>query len=52
MKEKMSRIKAIKTFFEKDGGTKVTMGELKDLSKDDREELARLAAAELGVEIG
>lgn len=49
--EKLSRIKIIKTFFEADGGRKVTFEELKALSLSQRTELSRLAAAELGVEI-
>ena len=47
----MSRIKAIKTFFEADGGKKLGMKELKDLTPDDKEELGILAAKELGVEL-
>jgi len=46
--EEMGRIEVIKTFFEKDGGRKVQMAELKALSQDEREELASLAAKELG----
>jgi len=49
--EKVGRVKAIKLFFEKDGGRKVTVQELKDLSQADRQELAELAAKELGVEL-
>lgn len=44
----MNRITAIKTFFEKDGGRKVSMDEIKALSGPERDELATLAAAELG----
>ena len=56
----MNRITAIKTFFEQNDGTEfnrifpprpVTMDELKNLPKKDREELGILAAAALGVEL-
>lgn len=53
----MARITAIKTFFERsdsitpDGGRKITMDELRALSNDDRNELAELAARELGATI-
>ena len=47
----MSNIEAIKTFFEKDGGRKVTMEELKTLTPFERSELAKLCAAQLGVEL-
>ena len=47
----MNRIKAIKTFFEADGGRKLDMNELKALSKDDRIALGNMAAQQLGVEI-
>ena len=47
----MGRIEAIKTFFESKGGRKVEMAELKALSQAEREELATLAAVELGVVI-
>ena len=56
-REAMSRVTAIKTFFERQddiapsGGRKVTMDELRLLSNDDREELAELAARELGTTI-
>ena len=49
--EKMTRIKAIRTFFEADGGRKLAMSELKELTADDRKELGELAAKELGVEL-
>jgi len=49
--EEMTNVRAIKTFFEMDGGRKVDMQELKDLTTADREELGRLAGIELGVEI-
>jgi hypothetical protein len=51
-KEKVTTVKAIKTFFEADGGRKVTTKEFMALDKPDRMELALLCAAELGVEIG
>ena len=44
----MTKYQAIKTFFEADGGRKVSMDELKALSTDERNELATLAASELG----
>ena len=44
----MTRVQAIKTFFESDGGRKVTMDEIKALTPDDRAELATLAAEKLG----
>ncbi len=47
----MKRIEAIKTFFEQDGGRKVTMDELKALSTDSRQELGVLSAQALGVEL-
>ncbi len=49
--EKMNRMKAIRTFFESDGGRKVSMDEMKALTVEDRKELAELAAKELGVEL-
>ena len=47
----MKPIKAIKQFFE-DGphGRRVTMDELKQLDKDERDELGRLACEAMGVE--
>lgn len=45
----MSRIQAIRMFFEKDGGRKVEMAEFKALSTGDRKELGELAAEKLGV---
>lgn len=50
-KEKIGRVKAIKDFFEADGGRKVTTAELKELSNADRQELAELCAVELGREL-
>lgn len=49
--EAMTRIKALKTFFEADGGRAVTREELVKLTKEERHELGNLAAKELGVEI-
>jgi hypothetical protein len=49
--EKMTRIKAIKTFFEADGGKKVSMTEFKELTDEDKDELGKLACKELGVEL-
>lgn len=47
--EKISTIKAIKTFFESGTyGRKVTISELKQLTIEERQELGKLAAAELG----
>ena len=51
MAEKMNRMKAIRTFFESDGGRKVTMDEMKALTSEERKELAELSAATLGVEL-
>ncbi len=47
----MTNTQAIKTFFEKEGGRRVTFQEINALSREEREELGSLAAAELGVEI-
>ena len=44
----MSPIKAIKTFFEKDGGRVVGIDEVKALTSEDRAELGRLACEALG----
>lgn len=49
--EQLNRIQAIKRYFEKDGGRTVTLQEIKELTKEDRHELADLAAKELGIEI-
>lgn len=40
--ETMNNIKAIKTFFELDGGRPVAMIELRELTKDERQELGDL----------
>lgn len=49
----MSKIEAIRAFFEKDGGRKVETRELMELRKAPAsyDELAALAAAALGVEL-
>lgn len=44
----MSRVTAIKTFFERDGGRRVTLDELRALNDAERQELAELCAKELG----
>lgn len=44
----VTNVQAIKEFFEANGGRKVEMSEMKALSRDEREELGRLAAAALG----
>jgi hypothetical protein len=49
--EKMTRIKAIKTFFEASGGRKVGMQEMKKLTDEDKDELGKLACNELGVQL-
>jgi hypothetical protein len=46
---KTSNVEAIKTFFEADGGRKVTMAEFKELSQDERAELGRLCKEALGI---
>ena len=45
----MTPMKAIRTYFEADGGRKVGMDELKALPKADRDQLAPLCANALGV---
>lgn len=45
----LTGIKAIKVYFEQNGGRRVPLAELKALSLEDRQELGRLAAVELGV---
>ena len=55
--EQMTRLNALRTFFHRtdqfapEGGRKIEMQELKDLTKAERDELGELAAKELGVEI-
>lgn len=54
MAEKITKLAAIKSFFEADGGKKVEMSELVKFKKDDPdgvEELGQLAAAALGKEL-
>lgn len=47
----MKNVPAIKKFFESEPhGRKVTMDELKDMGKDERNELGALACIELGAE--
>ena len=43
----MKAIKAIMTFFEKDGGRKVTLDEMKKLTPEERKEFGELACKEL-----
>lgn len=43
----LNNVEAIKKFFEKDGGKKITMPDLKNLSTEERQELADLCRAEL-----
>lgn len=45
--ESMGNVKAIKSFFESDGGRTVTMAEMKALSTEDRVELGALCRDEL-----
>lgn len=48
----MTAAAAIKTYFESEPhGRKVTMAEMKALSKEERTELGRLCAKALGVEL-
>ena len=49
--EKMSPIKALRTFFEANGGRKVTLQEFQALTTEERLALGRLAAVALGVEL-
>ena len=44
----MTNIKAIKTFFEADGGKKIEMAECKALSKEERNELGAMCCEALG----
>jgi hypothetical protein len=48
---KMTPVQAIREFFQKDGGREVRLDELKHLSSEERAELAKLSAVELGVEL-
>ena len=47
----ISSVKAIKTFFEQDGGAKVSVSELKELDPSERKELGLMCAEALGKEI-
>ncbi len=47
----LGKIEAIKKFFEANGGKPLSMTELKALSVEEREQLAILAAKELGQEL-
>ncbi len=47
----MKKITCIKEYFERNGGRQVSLEELKALSDKDRQELAELAAREMGVEL-
>lgn len=49
-KRKTTNVGAIKEYFA-DSERPVTLGEMKELTMDDRAELGRLAAEQLGVEI-
>jgi hypothetical protein len=49
--EKMTNLKAIREFFEADGGRKITMSEMRELSTSERNELGQLCAKALGKEI-
>lgn len=54
MAETITKLAAIKQFFEADGGKKVEMGELVKFKKDDPDgvaELAQMAATALGKEL-
>jgi len=49
--EQMTSVKAIRAYFEAEGGRKMTLKELRALSIEERQELAALYAKELGVEL-
>ena len=49
--EKLSRMRAMKSYFGSEGYPPVTNAELVALPEEDREELAKGAAKELGVEL-
>ena len=51
MPEKISKVIAIKRFFESNGGRKVGLEEFKQLTPEDRDELGPPAAKELGLEL-
>jgi len=44
----MTPAKAIKTYFEQDGGRRVDLAEMKSLSREERNELGKLACEALG----
>lgn len=48
--EKITSYKALKLFFNTEGYEKLTMTELKELKKEDRDELGQLSAKALGME--
>jgi hypothetical protein len=43
MKKEISNLAAIRTYFQKDGGRKVEMAELKALTPEERDELGKLS---------
>jgi hypothetical protein len=43
MKKEISNLAAIRTYFQKDGGRKVEMAELKALTPNERDELGKLS---------
>lgn len=47
----MTGIEILRAFFEADGGRKLTVAEMKPLTKEARGELVALAAAALGVPV-
>lgn len=48
----MTRVQALQVFFAADGGRPLTVTELKELTSEERSELALLAAKALGIELG
>ena len=44
----MKAVPAIKRYFESNGGRKIEMSELKELTHEERQELGEMAAVELG----
>lgn len=44
----MTRVQAIRMYFEMDGGRKITLQEMKNLSIEERKELGALCLAALG----
>ena len=49
--DKMTQVQVLKLFFEADGGRPITMAEFKELTSEERRELAEMAAKVLGVEL-